>query len=168
MASWPIVCHALVWGLVLAAVLFPMVLLLLWWNPEIMLQDYPPDIQAKHGPMSARSRRQRWPVAIVFIAVLVALVAASFQKVRALDGGDLSFSTSFVYSFTMFSFFNLLDWLVLDCLLVALQPQFFVLPGTEGMAGYRDYWFHFRGFLIGIVASLIGALLTAAIAAAFF
>lgn len=162
----PIVWHALVWGLVLCAVLFPMVLLLLWWNPEIMLKDYPPDIQAKHGPMSERAKRQRWPVVAVFIAVLVAIVAASFQRLRALEGGDISFAAAFVHSFTMFSLFNLLDWLVLDSLLVALQPGFIVLPGTEGLAGYRDYRFHFRGFLIGIVATLVASLLTAGIAAA--
>jgi hypothetical protein len=168
MALWPIVSHALLWGLVLSAALFALFLVILRWNPEIMLKDYPPDIQAKHGPMSERAKRQKWLASIAFIAVLVAIVAASFQKVRALDGGDLRFSTSFVHAWTMFSLFNLLDWLVLDVPLVALQPQFFVLPGTEGMAGYRDYWFHFRGFLIGIVASLASALLTAAIAAAFF
>ena len=25
------------------------------------------------------------------------------------------------------------------------NSAFIVLPGTEGMAGYGDYWFHFRG-----------------------
>lgn len=164
----PIVSHALIWGLVLSAALFAMVLLLLWWNPEIMLKDYPPDIQAQHGPMSERSKRQRWPVGIAFLAVLVAIIAASFQGVRALEGGDISFAAAFLHSFTMFSLFNLLDWLVLDWGMVALQPRFVVLPGTEGMAGYRDYWFHFRGFLIGIVVTLLASLLTAGIAAPFF
>ncbi len=164
----PLVGHALVWGLFLSAVLFTMTLLLLWWNPEIMLRDYPPDIQAQHGPMSERSKRQRWPVGIAFLAVLVAIVVASFQRVHALAGGDISFAVAFVHSCTMFSLFNLLDWLVLDWGMVALQPRFVVLPGTEGLAGYRDYWFHFRGFLIGIVVTLLASLLTAGIAARFF
>jgi hypothetical protein len=30
------------------------------------------------------------------------------------------------------------------------KPKFMILPGT-GMAGYRDYKFHFRKFLNGIV-----------------
>lgn len=34
-------------------------------------------------------------------------------------------------------------------------------PGTEGMAGYRDYWFHFRGFLIGIPIILAASALLA-------
>jgi hypothetical protein len=160
--------NALVWGLVLSAALFALFLVVLRWNPEIMLKDYPPDIQAKHGAMSERGKRQKLVASIAFVAVLVAIVAASFQKVRAFDGGDLRFATSFLHAGVMFLLFNLLDWLVLDVPLVALKPRFIVLPGTEGMAGYGNYWFHFRGFLIGIVASLVGALLTAAIAAPFF
>jgi hypothetical protein len=40
-----------------------------------------------------------------------------------------------------------------------------VLPGTEGMAGYRNYGFHFRGFLIGIPIVLAGSVLCAVIVA---
>lgn len=34
---------------------------------------------------------------------------------------------------------------------VTLQPCFVVLPGTEGLQGYRDYGFHFRQFLKRVV-----------------
>jgi len=41
------------------------------------------------------------------------------------------------------------------------QPRFIVLlPGTEGMAGYRDYRFHFRRFLHGIPAVALGSAFT--------
>jgi hypothetical protein len=33
-----------------------------------------------------------------------------------------------------------------------------VLPGTEGMAGYRDYRFHFIGFLKGLGFCVVGGL----------
>jgi hypothetical protein len=52
---------------------------------------------------------------------------------------------------------------LLDWGLVYYQPRFFVLPGTEGMAGYRSYWFHFRGFLIGIPIILAASALAAGI-----
>jgi hypothetical protein len=43
--------------------------------------------------------------------------------------------------------FNLVDWLILDWLIVCtITPKFMVLPGTEGMAGYKNYATHFRGF----------------------
>ncbi|NLF12175.1 MAG: hypothetical protein GX597_10355, partial [Anaerolineaceae bacterium] len=38
---------------------------------------------------------------------------------------------------------------------------FIVLPGTEGMAGYRDYRFHFVGFLKGLGFCLVGAVVIA-------
>lgn len=47
-------------------------------------------------------------------------------------------------------------------MMVALR--FAILPGTEGMAGYLSYWFHFRGFLIGIPMVLLVSALLAAIA----
>jgi hypothetical protein len=36
---------------------------------------------------------------------------------------------------------------------VTIQPRLIVLPGTEGMAGYKDYAFHFYGFLKGVIGS---------------
>jgi hypothetical protein len=38
-----------------------------------------------------------------------------------------------------------------------------VLPGTQGMAGYRDYRFHFVGFLKGLGFCLFGGLVIAAL-----
>jgi len=169
MNLWPVINHALVFGVILCAVLFPAVLVLTRINPEIMLKDYPPDIQAKYGPMSERTKRQRLPVGLVFIAVLVGLVVISFQRIRTLADGDLSFQVAFVHLFVMFSIFNLLDWLVLDWLIVvAICPRFIILPGTEGLAGYRDYGFHFRGFLIGCVITFFTSLIVAGIVAFLF
>jgi len=160
---WPVARHALVSGVVLSAAIFPLLLMLLWYNPEIMLNDYPPDIRAKHGPMSERSKRQRVPVAIAFAAVVLAIIVASFPPVRGADG-RIPFVIAFVHLFVMFSVGNLLDWLVLDLLFVRFRPAFFVLPGTEGLAGYGNYWFHFRGFLIGIPITLVASALVAGIA----
>jgi hypothetical protein len=139
---------------------------ILWVNPEIMLNDYPPDIQAKHGPMSERSKRQRVPVAVCFGAIVLAIVAASFVQLRAESGGHVPFLTAFVHLFVMFSLFNVADLLILDWPLVAMRPRFVVLPGTEGLAGYKDYGFHFRGFLIGTALLFITSILLAGVVAA--
>jgi hypothetical protein len=77
------------------------------------------------------------------------------------------FLTAFVHLFVMFSLFNLLDLFILDWALVAMHPSFIVLPGTEGLAGYRDYGFHFRGFLIGTVLVLTSVLIAGVVAALF-
>ena len=169
MTLWLIVSHALAYGVILSGVMFTSILGLVRINPEIMLNDYPPDIQAKYGPMSEQSKRQRLPVAIFFIVVLLGIVAISFLRVRTNAGNDIPFVTAFVHLFVMFSVFNLLDWLVLDWLIVvAIRPSFIVLPGTEGMAGYQDYGFHFRGFLVGMLITLVTSIVVAGIVAVLF
>lgn len=169
MNFWPIISHALVYGVILSGVMFTLVLGLVRVNPEIMLNDYPPDIQAKYGPMSERSRRQRLPVGLVFSAILFGIVTASFMKVRADAGNDIAFLPALVHLIVLFSVFNLLDWLVLDWLIVvAICPRFIVLPGTEGLAGYKDYGFHFRGFLIGMLITLVTSAVVAVGVAVLF
>jgi hypothetical protein len=165
---WPVIRHALLYGCVLSAVLVVLLLGVLWMNPEILLNDYPPDIRKKYGPMSERSKRQRVPVAVVIGAVALGIVMASFSAVRANGGGTIPFLTAFVHLSVMFSVFNVVDLLLLDWPLVAIRPRFMVLPGTEGSAGYRDYGFHFRGFLIGTVLILAASGLMAAGVAALF
>ena len=169
MPLWPIISHALTYGFILSAVLFSLTLGLVRINPEIMLKDYPPDIQAKYGPMSDRSKRQRIPVAIFFVVVLFGIVVQSFMGVRTNISADIPFLAAFVHLFVVFSLFNLLDWLVLDWLIVVtIRPRFMILPGTEGLAGYADYGFHFRGFLIGSVITFVTSLLVAGVVAALF
>jgi hypothetical protein len=166
-ALWPVVRHALLYGEFLSAVLCVLLLGVLWINPEVLLNDYPPDIREKHGPMSERSKRQRIPIAIIIGAVAVSIVIASLSSVRDGDG-TIHLLPAFVHLFVMLSVFNLVDLLLLDWPLVAIQPRFMVLPGTEGAAGYKSYWFHFHGFLIGTVLILIASGLLAALLTAIF
>jgi hypothetical protein len=160
---WPIVTHALEFGLVLSAGLIGLLLVVLRANPEIMLNDYPPDIRAKWGPMRERTKRQRVLVTVAFLAVILGLVAWSLESLPAFVARDVTFAAAFAHFAIMFGTFNILDWLVLDCGLVHWQPRLAVLPGTEGMDGYGNYWFHFRGFLIGIPIVLAGSALCAAV-----
>ena len=164
----PVIGHALLYGCVLSAVLSVLLLGILWLNPEILLNDYPPDIREKFGRMSERAKRQRLPAAIVLGAVVLVIVALSLSAVRANGGGRIPFLIAFVHLFVMFSVFNVVDLLLLDWPLVAITPSFMVLPGTEGSAGYNDYWFHFRGFLIGSVLIPVVSGVMAAVVAALF
>jgi len=55
-------------------------LLGLLWMPEILLNDYPPNIRKKHGPMSERSKRHRVSVAIVIGAVALSLASPAARR----------------------------------------------------------------------------------------
>jgi hypothetical protein len=162
----PIVANGLRFGVILSGALFALILVVLKVNPEIMLNDYPPDVRSKWGPMSDRAKRQRVIVAALVMLVLVAVVFWSTRSLPVLAGGDVTFRAAGTHFLVMFGTFNLLDWLALDWPLVYWQPRFVVLPGTEGMAGYRSYWFHFRGFLIGCAIVAAGSMLAAAIVSA--
>src|SRR5260370_545802 len=68
--------------------------------------------------------------------------------------GEYGFLGIFVSAFGGPFLFNMVDWLILDWLIFCtFTPRFAVLPGTEGMAGYKNYAMHFRGFLIGTIYS---------------
>jgi hypothetical protein len=128
-------------------------------NPETMVDGYPPDIQAKHGPMSEQAKRHKKLVGLPFGIILIGFLVLSILTLE-----EVNFLTVFVNTFVILLLFNLVDLLVLDWLIFnTIQPSFIVLPGTEGMTGYRDYAFHFRKFLRGMVGALAASLLIAAV-----
>jgi len=133
------------------------VLLVVWLvllgrtNPRIMLQDYPRDVQAAVHPKTAQERRQTIYWAIPLFLLFLGFPVAAALTAEATGADVLSIA---LCAFGVGVVINLFDLLVLDWLMFCTwTPQFVVLPGTEGMAGYKDYGLHFRGFLTGIVIS---------------
>ena len=151
---------ALVYGLALSVVLLIIMLISGAVALDMWVDDYPPEIRRKYGPMSARARRLRpWIAAAVFLAFLaVPLVGLLSLKTRL---GPLPFLPAFAFSAAALLVFNIFDLLVLDWLLFCtVQPRMMVLPGTEGMPAYRDYRFHFIGFLKGLGFCVLGGSIT--------
>jgi hypothetical protein len=72
---------------------------------------------------------------------------------------DLSFRFLLVAATPHCASRGILDWLIF----CTLTPKFAILPGTEGLAGYKNYAMHFKGFLIGTALSVIVSLLIAGI-----
>jgi hypothetical protein len=154
----------LVWGTVFGLVFSAAMLIIGRINAEMILNDYPPDVRAKYGPMSEATRKQANMVTLPLLATLGLVVALGLGQLRNLSG-ELTFIETLIVSTVIFQMWNLLDLVLLDWfLLMTLKPKFMILPGTEGMAGYRDYWFHFRKFLNGIVFTFILALVVTVVA----
>lgn len=159
-----VVQHGVVYGLVLSA-MFTLVLLgAVCVNTEIMMNDYPPDVKQAYGvEKNPKTRGQRRLFSLLFLAVLFGVLC--YSMVTLGNAAELNFPVLFVLVFVEVFTFNLWDLLIIDWLIFnTLQPKFIFLPGTEGMAGYKDYAFHFRGFLTGIAFSLVSALTLAGIA----
>ena len=159
-----LVQHGIFYGLILS-VLFTLVLLgAVKVNPEIMLNDYPPDVKKFYGAeRNPKTRGERRIFSLLFLAALFGVLC--YSMVNLGQSAALNFQTLFVLVFVEVFTFNLWDLLVIDWLIFnTLQPKFIFLPGTESLAGYKDYYFHFKGFLIGIIFSLVSALVLAGIA----
>ena len=132
-------------------------------NAEMILNDYPPDVREKFGAMSERTRRQANLATLPLLATLGLVLVLGLGQLRSMIG-ELTFVNTFIVTTLIFQTWNLLDLVLLDWfLLMTLKPRFMILPGTEGMAGYNDYGFHFRKFLNGIVFTLILSLIVTVI-----
>ena len=121
-------------------------------NPMIWVGDYPPDIQAAVGETVDLPLAQTIIFAVLCFGVVIGVVLYSNARLRQQNGGQLSFLAAFVNSALIFFYFAVWDLLILDWLIfVTIQPDFIVIPGTEGLAGYKDYFFHFEVSFLGWV-----------------
>ncbi len=164
MSDWNLLfTSALVNGALLSLVLTIIMIISGMIALDMWVGDYPPDVKAKYGPMSPRAARAR---PFVAVAVFGAVLVIPILGLLALRGqiGPIQFIPALVFGAIAVFVFNLYDLLILDWLLFCtIQPRAMVLPGTEGMAGYRDYRFHFIGFLKGLGFCAAGGLIIAAI-----
>ena len=162
--EWPILFNsALICGLVLSLVLSTIMVISAAIAPDMWVGDYPPDIKERFGPMSPRAARIRPFVATLVFAAALAIPVIGLYNLSS-KVGYLQFLPALVFSATALLVFNVFDLLVLDWLFFCtIQPRPMVLPGTEGMAGYRDYRFHFIGFLKGLIFCSVGGLIVACV-----
>ena len=142
--------HGLIYSLLLSISLFLMVLV----NPRLMLHGYPKEIRKSVIRQTKREKRQTITYGVVFLLTFLFypfLLGLYYGLQYHLKFEDIML---FVWGVTMF--FNLWDLIILDWLVVCtLTPKFIIIPGTAGNKGYKNYWFHFSGFLKGTVITLV-------------
>jgi hypothetical protein len=153
--------NALIYGLVLSIVLTILTVISGAIALDMFVDDYPPDIKQKYGAMSPRGARLRpFIAALLFLTVLGIPILGLFG-LRA-QFLSVPFLSAVVFASIVILVFNVFDLIILDWLFFCtIQPRSMVLPGTEGMAGYRDYRFHFLGFLKGLRFNAVVGLLIA-------
>jgi cobalamin synthase len=110
--------------------------------------------------MSEKARRQRLIFAVPFFGLLIGAVVYDVVRLEQTLGMPPSFLAVFVSVVIIFVVFNLVDAIIIDWLiLMVLWPGLGVLPGTEGMAGYKDarLWTKnlLKGFILAPVAGLL-------------
>jgi len=145
-------------GSILTAVFAAFVVGPMLWKPRMWLHDFPADIQARVPPKTEEERRLTKRFAVPFFVVLLAGFA-----ITGLRYGDANgFWGLALHLYLIWQMINLFDLVVLDWGgMHLIDPRRPPLAGTEGAKGYRDYGFHFVGFLKG---SVMGVALALAVA----
>ncbi len=164
--NWGLVVReSFIIGMALSAVLTVMVVGSLMINKEMWLKSYPPDVKARWGPISEKAKRQHFVFAIFFFGVLIGTMAYDVVRLEQVLGTPPSFLAIFASIVIVFSSFNLVDAVIIDWLiLLVLWPGLGVLPGTEGMAGYRDARLWTKNLLKGFALAPIAGVLVASVA----
>ena len=164
-----VIRESLAIGAVLSTVLAILIVVSLMINKEMWLQDYPPDVKAKWGPISEKAKRQRFVFAICLFGVLIGAMAYDVIRLEVVLGTPPSFLMIFASIVIVFSLFNLVDAIIIDWLiLLVLWPGLGVLPGTEGMAGYKDARWWTINLLKGFALAPIAGVLVAGVVFLFF
>ena len=134
-------------------------LVLLRFNPRILLRHYPKEVREIVPP---KSQKERW-LSLLF-GLLIAAPLGSALLWRTATSESRSFWELFAYVYGVLFIFNLVDLLILDWLIVCwLEPHWVILPGTEYIVIPKQYLHHFKGFLIGTVGLVFVALAIAAL-----
>ncbi|MGW1145357.1 hypothetical protein ACWD6I_09920 [Streptomyces sp. NPDC002454] len=120
--------------------------------PDCLEHDYPPAIRdrfrAEHGGKSVRGTRVAGAMGALMALILTAAPVFALTVLHQHRGSDLGFWPGFGFGTALFGWINLVDLVLVDWwLFCTVRPAFFTLPGTEGMAEYRDRAFHWRVLL---------------------
>ncbi|WP_067474863.1 hypothetical protein [Actinomadura hibisca] len=165
-----VVGYGVAYGLALSVAFTVAVFVGAAFSRDFLLDDYPPAIRRRYGkPKSARGRR----VAVCFgvfvwgACGLPLMIAAMVGLDGALDGG-LGFPSAALCAALVFATLTVWDLVVLDWLIFAgLRPRLLALPGTEGMAEYRDLGFHLAAAAKGSPLIVVVGLVAGGVAALF-
>jgi hypothetical protein len=136
--------RSLIDGVLIGAGFAVVVLTSLLIDPFAWVGDYPPDVQAAVADSPPAGTAFRIVVAGALVTVIVVGLAWSLKRLGRANP-TLGFRGAALHVFVVYWAVQAFDVFVIDWLFfMNLLHRWVVLPGTEGLAGYGDYWFHFR------------------------
>ncbi|MBZ0292823.1 MAG: hypothetical protein K8L99_09710 [Anaerolineae bacterium] len=140
-------------GLLLSLALSVVIVVSLYVNPRVWIQDFPEAVRRIAPPLSPVEKRQRAFFGVLFIGTIVGGIIVIALNLRAQLGGSVSFLTLYVYLWLVANIFNLFDAIVLDYLWLGLaQPKFAMPPEMRGMEStLLDKRMNIINYLKGIV-----------------
>jgi hypothetical protein len=137
-------------------------LVLLWLNPRIFIGHFPKEILEVIPPRSGKERRMS-----LLLGLLIGVPGISALLWRVATLGSHSMRELFAYVFGVLFFFNVVDLIILDWLIVCwLKPRWTIVPGTEHVVVPNPYLHHFKEFLLGTAGLFVVSLAVAALLSA--
>lgn len=132
----------------------------MYWKPRLWLQDFPKDIQALIPPKTPEEKRLTSLIAIPWFMIFFGSFVFTSTRFRTEHG----FLWMLIHTYLVWQIVNLFDLVVIDWVgMNFINPDKPPFPGTERAKGYRDYKFHFIGFLKGSVIGLVISLVVCAV-----
>ncbi len=130
--------------------------------PWKMMHDYPKDIQEASALPEPTDKQKHNSSLFGTIGALVIFGAVIAFGLFQFKQEAVSFWSVFLFIFIIAMSWNVIDLLIMDWLIICtLTCKWVVIPGTEGCKGYKDYFYHFKAFLIGCIYSTFMALAVA-------
>lgn len=135
-------------------------------NPRLFLKHFPEKVRASQPALSGPEMAVGYLFAIPLFAVLAGGPIASTLVFSRGAGSPLDLISLWAHAFLVGMIFNLVDWLVLDELVLGLGKPRWALPAGVTMEDVTpfDHGRHFADFLKGVIFCAIVALLASAVA----
>ena len=138
-------------------------------NPLSMVHDYPLDIYQKAIELGQvkESQNRKSKKFLVKRVIAIAVIGMLFGFVVYRFNGADNFLKGAGFTYLLWTVANWYDCFVIDWIWFCHSKRV-IIPGTEGMRGYKDYLFHvkgsLKGMLLGIPAALVAGAFVAIIA----
>lgn len=133
--------------------------------PFTLEHDYPEDVKRVADIKQPPKKEKRIGISFSIGSIVALFAMLILFAVLEYGGKVLIFRNIFFHLWLISMGWNIMDLVIVDWLLICkLSCKLFMLPGTETYSGNKNYMFHFKGFLKGILAMSIFALLAALVA----
>ena len=153
--------QALFDGLIISIMLYGWTSIILKINPRFELKSYPKSITDIVPKQTPHEKKMFLRLAIPILVVIVTYLG--YSMITTYQDSYYTFGILFLHLLIIFLIANLVDLFIMDWLIFCtIKPAFMRMPGTDkNHVGYRDYKYHFIGFLKGSVISVAAAALAA-------
>ena len=143
-------------GLLLTVIFSVVVVGTIVWKPRLWMHDFPADIQALMPPKTELEKRQTIMMAIPFFILLFGGLGLTAVRYGTVNG----FFAMVLHIYLVWQIVNVFDLVIIDwCGMMLIDPLNPPFANTEGAKGYRDFGFHFFGFIKGSVMGIVLALI---------